>query len=317
MQFNQVDYLAVAYTDEGVELRQAGIRLPIMVMNPSPVDLDLLIQQNLEPEVYDIKGLETYLDAASRHASPPPIHLKLETGMHRLGFSETDLVAALAVITHHPSARVASVFSHLAASEDPRHDTFTQGQFQLFDHLHKLVSEQLGYTPLRHMLNSSGIVRFRDHRYDMVRLGIGLYGIDTSNSVAPNLLPISTLRTVVSQVKNVKPGDSIGYERAFIAPRDMTIATIGIGYADGYKRALGNGRAEVVIRDRRFPTVGNICMDMTMVDVTAMPSVQSGDEVEVFGAAIPVQELAERAGTNAYEIISTVSARVKRVYLEE
>lgn len=319
LQFHQVDYLAVAYTDEGIELRQSGIRLPVMVMNPSPGDLHLLIEHRLEPEVFHLEGLRLYLGevGASKSPAPPAVHLKLETGMHRLGLTAAELGEALAILKAQERVRVASVFSHLAASDSSHYDAFTLNQFNRFGQMASQVSAVLGYMPLRHILNSSGIVRFPEHQYDMVRLGIGLYGVDTSGSVVESLQPISTLRTVVSQVKDVSEGESVGYERAFIAAQAMRIAALSIGYADGFRRSLGNGRAQVMIRGERVPTVGNICMDMTMVDVSHLPECAVGDEVEVFGKNISVAEVARWAGTNAYEIISTVSSRVKRVYLEE
>jgi alanine racemase len=317
MQFHQVDYLAVAYTDEGIELRQSGIRLPIMVMNPSSSDVNLLIEHNLEPEIYQLDLLVSYLEAIGQRSPAPPIHLKLETGMHRLGFSEKEIDDALDMLTRKADVRVASVLSHLAASDDPKHDHFTQQQFQVFDRMAGKVARALGYTPMKHILNSSGIVRFRDRQYDMVRLGIGLYGVDMSGQVGATLRPISTLRTVVSQVKELSPGDVVGYNVGFTASRPMRVATIGIGYADGYRRSLGNGKGFVMIRGHRVPTVGNVCMDMTMVDVTSVKECKAGEEVEVFGHSIPVEEVAQWAGTSAYEIISTISSRVKRVYLEE
>ena len=313
LQFHQVDYLAVAYTDEGVELRQSGIRLPIMVMNATSADIDLLKRCDLEPEVYSLSFLQEYLSTTPSGKS----HLKLETGMHRLGFDSDELSKALDLLRQYSDARVQSVFSHLAASDDPKHDDFTKAQLDRFRKMSDEIIHVLGYQPVRHILNSSGIARFPDDQYDMVRLGIGLYGIDTSRRIADKLRPISILKTIVSQVKNLKPGEAVGYDVGFVAKYEMRIATIGIGYADGFRRSLGHGKGRVIIRGKVVPTVGNICMDMTMVDVTSVPECSIADEVEIFGRLIPVTQVAEWADTSAYEIISTVSSRVKRVYLEE
>jgi alanine racemase len=260
--------------------------------------------------------LRYYLEVSPGLATLPLIHLKLETGMHRLGFSEAELGPALALLTAQSRVKVASVFSHLAASDDAGKDTFTHHQFAVFEGLSQKVSDALGYMPTRHILNSAGIARFAQKQYDMVRLGIGLYGVDASGLISANLRPISTLRTVVLQVQAVQKGEGVGYDVGFTAPAPMRIATIGIGYADGYRRSLGHGVGQVLIRGHRAATVGNICMDMTMVDVTGIDC-HPGDEVEVFGSGITVQELARWEQTTAYEVISTISARVKRVYLEE
>lgn len=313
MQFHQVDYLAVAYTDEGVQLRQSGIRLPIMVMNPAATDFALLEEHNLEPEIFSVELLRQYIESGSRGV----VHLKLETGMNRLGFSEGDLDVALNTLKQHGKTKVESVFSHLAASDQSQHDQFTNTQLERFEKMADHLSQSLGYAPARHILNSSGIVRFPNHQFEMVRLGIGLYGIDTSRLLSQDLEPISALRTVVSQVKTVEPGESVGYDRAFVADKPMRVAVIGIGYADGFKRSLGNHNGFVIIHGQKAPVVGNVCMDMTMVDVTGLPNVSVGDNVEVFGPMLPVEVVAARAGTTAYEIISTISSRVRRVYLEE
>ena len=320
LQFHRADYLAVAYADEGVELRKAGIVLPIMVMNPELSDMALLIQHRLEPEIYSLRIWKRFIEAAAaaKPVSPVLVHLKLDTGMHRLGFEESDLDILLEEISDQKDVvEIRSVFSHLAASDLNKHDDFTAQQFQRFEAMADRIEGAIGYKPLRHILNSAGIARFPSNQYDMVRLGIGLYGIDPSGEVQQQLEQISTLRTIISQVKKIKKGETVGYGRQGKAERDLTIATVGIGYADGISRRLGNGVGSMLVNNQLAPTIGSICMDMTMLDITDIAGVKEGDEVIVFGKKIPIQRLAEWEETIPYEILTNISERVKRIYFEE
>lgn len=319
LQFNRVDYLAVAYADEGVALRQNGIDLPIMVMNPSPETFHTLLEYRLEPEIYSMRLLKAW--GMERRASPKPhapctLHLKIDTGMHRLGFLEEELPDVIAYLNEHPGLRVASVFSHLVGSDESQFNAFSRGQYETFVRATETISNGLGYQPTRHLLNSAGIVRFPDFRLDMVRLGIGLYGVESSQTQPGQLQSVGTLRTMVSQIKTVRAGESVGYSRRGRLSHDARIATIAIGYADGYDRRFGNGVGRVWVNGTLCPTVGSICMDMTMIDVTNA-AVSEGDEVELFGPNVPITDLAQQIGTIPYEILTNVSERVKRVFYKE
>ena len=315
LQFHRADYLAVAYVDEGVSLREHGITLPIMVMNPSPDSFGKLRQYNLEPEIYSLELLEAYLATAQPDAVHK-VHLKLDTGMHRLGFTEEDFEALFELLGHHPRLRVVSAFSHLAGADEALHNDFSQMQIANFQKLAAEVESRLGYPVLKHILNSAGIVRFPDHQLDMVRLGIGLYGVEATGEEQEALQPVSTLKTTISQIKHIRKGETVGYSRKGIADTDKTIATIAIGYADGYDRRFSNGTGEVIIQDRRAPIIGNVCMDMCMVDITGIPA-KAGDEVVVFGPQLTLVELAQRIGTIPYELLTNVSTRVKRIFFSE
>lgn len=318
VEFNKVDYLAVAYTDEGVSLRKAGISLPIMVMNPEKSSLPTLIRYKLEPEIYSIRTLENFIKAlhGTETVLPYPIHIKLDTGMHRLGFEPQDNSRLAAILKSRPDIKVASVFTHLAATDEAIHDEFTKSQLQKFDEMSLEIEKETGAMFLRHALNTGGIERFAGKQYDMVRLGIGLYGVSASGEDQKHLRQVSTLKTVVSQIRNVPAGDSIGYSRKFIAPFNMRIATIPVGYADGLRRTLSNGKGQVIIRGKEASIVGNVCMDMTMVDITHI-NCDEGDDVEIFGQHLTLEKFAQQSGTIAYEILTSLSQRVKRVYLQE
>ena len=318
LQHAGVDYLTVAYTDEGITLRKSGITLPIMVMSPDATSFDRMIAWKLEPEIFNFRSLEAFTKIATTlQVTNYPIHIKLDTGMHRLGFNAQDIPALGALLKGSPLLYVASIFSHLAASDDPTQDEFTQLQAERFEEMSMELKTYLAYYPLRHLCNSSGIVRHKALHYDMVRLGIGLYGVDSSNNLESRLQQISTLKTMIAQVKEVKTGESIGYGHKNMADHDMRIATICIGYADGYLRSLGNGNAHVLIHGIPAKTVGSICMDMCMVDITHIPDAAEGDEAIVFGTELPVAQLAQWAGTIPYEIMTGISQRVKRVYVNE
>ncbi len=307
----KVDYLAVAYTDEGVALRQAGIQLPILVLNPEEATFELLQRYQLEPEIYRLSHLQ-----ALQGFPELPIHLKLDTGMHRLGFDASHLPELCAFLQTQPRIQVKSIFSHLVGSEAAEHDTFSHLQAQRFDEYYGQIVASLGYRPLRHLLNSSGIARFPQYQLDMVRLGIGLYGIDAS-PLGKSLQRVHCLKSTVSQVRIVAAGETIGYNRQGQARQQMRVATISIGYADGLRRSAGNGQFYMWLRGQYVPTVGNICMDMCMLDVTAVPEVQEGDEVIVFGDAPQVETLAACYDTIPYEVFTGIAERVRRVYFLE
>jgi alanine racemase len=316
LQYQNVNYLAVAYADEGVTLRQHGIYLPIMVMNPTVQSFDLLVQYNLEPELYSIELFQEYANFIRGSASSSKIHLKLDTGMHRLGFEPSELTTLIELLRANSFLKVASVFSHLAASDDAAHNGFSAKQAFTFKKMAEDIIVALNYSPLLHLLNSPGISRFPDFQFDMVRLGIGLYGIDATQLHQEKLQAASELKTVISQIKQVKQGDTIGYSRKGVAHNAMKIATIAIGYADGYDRKFSNGIGKVRINGQLAPIIGNICMDMCMVDITAIDC-QAGDEVIVFGKNPNLLELAEAINTIPYEILTNVSERVKRVFYSE
>ncbi len=322
LQFNKVDYLAVAYEDEGIALRNAGITLPIMVMNPNPKSFDLMVQHRLEPEIYSLSHLNRFLEflqtAVTNITLPYPVHLKMDTGMHRLGFEKEDLPQLIKRLINSPYIKVVSAFSHLAASEDEQHDDFSYEQIVLFKELHTKLVDGLGYPIMHHILNSAGIIRFaHELETDMVRLGLGLYGIDSTGVLDTHLQNVSTLKTYISQIKTIKAGETIGYGRLGKAKRKTTIATVGIGYGDGLSRQLGNGKGKMLVKGKAAPIIGNVCMDMCMLDVSKIKNVNEGDEVIVFGKAHPINQLAKWQNTIPYEIMTGISGRVKRVYYQE
>lgn len=323
LQFHHVDYLAVAYADEGVELRKAGISLPIMVMNPDEESVDALSKYQLEPEVYSFRVLrmiaQNRRELANKEDGQMQIHLKVETGMNRLGFNPNEIPALMEELGEMKGIRVASVFSHLAASQDPRHDEFTRNQIAQLKEIAEQLGSGLGYPVMKHILNSAGIQRFPEAQFDMVRLGISLYGIQGNPDPMRrnlDLLPVSKLRTAISQIKTVRAGESIGYNRAFVASDEMTIAVIPIGYADGMSRILGNGRGHVMIKGQLCRILGDVCMDMCMVDVSGL-DVHEEDDVIIFGPERPITQLAEEMQTIPYEVLTGISRRVKRVYYQE
>jgi len=317
LQFHKVDYLAVAYTDEGVELRKAGITLPIMVMNAEEITYDLMVQYNLEPELFSfqiVAGFQKYLQQSG--ITNYPVHIKLDTGMHRLGFEATDIPALTSLLQSSASFKIQSVFSHLVASDEAVLDAFTQTQVHSFLVGCEAIQKVTGYIFIRHIANTSAIYRHKDLQLDMVRLGIGLYGVDHSKEIQQRLKNVTTLKTTISQIKNVKAGETVGYGRKGIVTKDSVIATVRIGYADGYPRALSNGKGKVLVNGNLAPVIGLVCMDMTMVDITGI-TVAEGDEVIVFGESLSVHDVAEWAQTIPYEILTGISQRVKRVYYEE
>ena len=317
LQFHQVEYLAVAYVDEGVELRKAGINLPIMVMNTEPQAFPELLEFNLEPELFSIdiaKQFDHFLQQEGISFSP--VHIKVDTGMHRLGFDLDTLNELISLIQSKNSFKIQSVFTHLVASENEQEDDFTKQQIIEFDKGCAIFKEALGYSFLTHAANTAAITRHPNMPYSLVRLGIGLYGIDPGNTQV-NLIESSSLKTTISQIKLVSKGESVGYGRKTILQRNSIIATIRIGYADGYPRSLGNGIGSVLIKGKQVKTIGNVCMDMTMVDITDYSDITIEDEVLVFGKGNSIRVVAEAAGTIPYEIMTGISQRVQRVYFHE
>ncbi|MEO6539278.1 MAG: bifunctional UDP-N-acetylmuramoyl-tripeptide:D-alanyl-D-alanine ligase/alanine racemase [Ferruginibacter sp.] len=317
LQFHKVDYLAVAYADEGIALRKAGITLPIMVMNAEEATFDLLVQFNLEPELYSfsiLNSFEGYLQQSG--IINYPVHIKLDTGMHRLGFETAEIEELSLKLKNSAQFKIQSVFSHLAASDNKIHDAFTKKQATAFLKACALLEKNISYLFLKHIANTSAIHRHKNLQLDMVRLGIGLYGVDGNKIMQKELKNVSTLKTTISQIKKIKAGESIGYSRKGIAEHDSTIATVRIGYADGYPRSLGNGIGKMWVKGKLVPVIGNVCMDMTMLDITNL-EINEGENVIVFGEQLPVAELAKNADTIAYEILTGISQRVKRVYFEE
>ena len=318
LQDNGADYLAVAVADEAAELRQAGIRLPIIIMDPEPAALKKIIDNNAEPNIYSFSALESIISAVQEEGLEHyPIHIKIDSGMHRLGFEWEDMPALCYRLRSQKAVRVCSVFSHLAGADDPQFDDFTLRQIAAFnrcaDYL-KTELKQAGHPVIfKHILNSAGIERFTDYQYDMCRLGIGLYGFSAAGATLRN---VCTLKTTLLSVKTVRKGESIGYGRNTYLKEDRLIAVIPIGYADGFDRRLGNYGGEVLVRGKRCPVVGNVCMDLAMVDVTGTDA-QPGDEAVIFGDRLPLEELAQRLGTITYEILTSVSRRVQRIYCYE
>jgi alanine racemase len=317
LQFNRVEYLSVAYVDEGVVLRKAGISLPIMVMNTEPSAFSSLVEYDLEPEIYSTEIATKLISfLKTEGVTYFPVHIKLDTGMHRLGFDASSIRSLLDMPALNSVFMVKSVFTHLVASEDPAHDAFTAKQVRIFDELCLDLRNGLGYDFLRHAANTAAISRHPNAQYDMVRIGIGLYGVDPGNAHL-GLIESGTLKTTIAQIRHVAAGESVGYGRKSLLSHDAKIATIRIGYADGYPRSLGNGKGSFLIRGHEVRSVGNVCMDMTMVDITGHDDIVIDDDVLVFGPDKSILEIAKDAGTIAYEIMTGISERVPRVYFGE
>lgn len=316
LQYHKVDYLAVAYADEGIVLRKTGITLPIMVMSPEPFAFEAIFKYKLEPELYNIDILKAFIEFLPDNIQDYPVHLKIDTGMHRLGFEEPDLSALIPVLKNTKKIRVVSAFTHLAASEDGQHDDFTRYQIQTYHHISAQIREKTGNDFIRHICNTSGISRYPEAQLDMVRLGIGLYGFDAALTESNVLKTVAVLKTTVTQVKNIGPRETVGYGRRGVLPEGGRTATIKIGYADGYRRAFGNGVGKMLVNGTLVPTIGNIAMDMCMLDVSGL-DVKAGDEVIVFNNELTISDLAGQIGTIPYEILTNISQRVKRVYYYE
>ncbi len=316
MEFIKADYLSVAYTDEGVALRDGGITLPVMVLNIEQTGFDTLVKNRLEPELYSHELLDSFSAfLAKRKLKHYPVHIKIDSGMHRLGFVNPEIKRLVEKLKKNDNIHVMSVFSHLSSADNPEHDKFTRKQFATFSKIVDKLRQSVPYPFLCHISNSSAISRFPKFQMDMVRLGIGMYGIDSNPKISNQLKPVHKLTTTISQIKKVKKGEVVGYG-CNILRKDKIIATVGIGYADGYPRLLGNGVGKMYVQGKPAPVVGNICMDMAMIDITGIGNIEVGDEVEVFGSQISLQTLAQWADTIPYEIITGISTRVKRVYIE-
>lgn len=310
---NLVDYLGVAYPNEGIALRDEGISLPIMVMNPGIIDLEQFAAFNLEPTIYNPEQLNQILQLNPQDIAHIKIHFKIDSGMHRLGFHYEEIAAA-AKNLHAYDVQVEGVYTHLASSPEPLHDNFTREQVTYFNKSYDLLRSLLGYDPMRHVLNSAGIIRFPEYQYDMVRAGMGIYGIDPSNERQKDFHLISRFTTKISQINTLNIGETVGYlRRGDIKNNNTHVAILPVGYADGYNRLFSNGAVSVFINGHRAPTIGNVCMDMCFIDVTGIHC-NIGDEVELFGPNINIQELASAAKTIDYEILTSIGMRVKREY---
>ena len=317
-----VDYLAVAVADEGVELRKAGITLPIIIMDPEVAALDLIIENNLQPNIYSFQVLDDIIHAAeAKGLESLPVHIKIDSGMHRLGFYQEDIPQLTARLQAQQAIRVASVFSHLAGSDEAQFDAFTHQQAQYFSECANSLIASLPYRPLLHICNTAGIERFPEYHFDMCRLGIGLYGfsfLHPSDAIHPlsKLRNVCTLKTTILSIKTVEAGKTIGYGRHTTLSEPRQIAVIPIGYADGFDRRFSNYGGEVLVRGKRCPVVGNVCMDQAMIDVTGTDA-QPGDYAIVFGDQLPIQELADKLQTIPYEVLTSISRRVQRIYFYE
>jgi alanine racemase len=285
-------------------------------MNPEVQSFESIINYNLEPEIYSFRMLSIFSDLVKQIARPVAVHIKFDTGMHRLGFEEMDLPELIVRIKNNKFLEVKSVLSHLAASDEKEHDSFTRGQVALFTQMSNEFTKHFNHKIIRHILNSSGIARFGDAQFDMVRLGIGMYGVSVNEYEQLNLQNVSSLKTIVSQIKTVSPPDTVGYGRRGIINKTSRIATVPIGYADGYNRVLGNGVGKMLVNGQFAHTIGSICMDMCMLDVSGL-NVDEGDEVIVFGENYAIAELAKDMKTIPYEVLTNISRRVKRVYFQE
>ena len=317
LEHHKVDYLGVAFADEGISLKNDGIHLPIMVLNPESTSFSAIIQHQLEPEIYSIKGLKAFLKIAEqKKLKKYPIHIKLDTGMHRLGFEEEQLPELIDTLKENQTVVVKSILSHMATSDHLEHHEFALYQIALFEKMSSLIMTELKTKPIRHILNTSGISNFPKAQYDMVRLGIGLYGISNDPEEQPNLENVGTLKSIISQIRTIDAGQSVGYGRRFMATKTTKVATIPIGYADGISRHWGNGMGYVIIHNQKASIIGSVCMDMLMVDLTDI-SCFEGDPVIIFGTSPTIIEMAEKLQTIPYEILTSISQRVKRIFYRE
>lgn len=315
LEHHQMDYLGVAYADEGVQLREREISLPIMVMNPEQNSYDTIIDYQLEPEIYSIRVLKLFIEKLEEKAISQTysIHIKLDTGMHRLGFSFDDLDELTTICKNNPNLLIKSIFTHLA-STDENDVEFTEKQIKLYLKMYDFITQKLNVIPIRHVLNSHGVIHFPHHQMDMIRIGIGMYGFSSDEKTQSQLKNVVTLKTKISQVREIKQGESVSYNRRFIATETTKVATLPIGYADGISRKLGNGNFYVIINNQKAKTLGTICMDMMMVDISKI-NCQEGDEVIVYGENPSINEVAKICETITYEILTSIDSRVKRVYL--
>ena len=310
-----VDYFAVAYSKEGIALRKEGIRKPILVLHPLPVHFDELIEHCLEPSLYSAKVLKQFLKTATKQGQTNyPVHLKFNTGLNRLGFWENDVDFIQSELQHRKEIKVTSIFSHLAASEDVNERDFTLKQIETFEQIAASIDAKLGYRPFRHLLNTSGILNYPTAQHDMVRSGIGLYGYGNHPDIDAKLKPVACLKTVISQIHKIEPGETVGYNRAFASDDYRKTATLPVGHADGIGRIYGNAKTFVMVNGQKAFIIGNVCMDMIMIDVTNIDC-QEGDEVILFGETASAEIFAGTANTISYELITSISQRVKRSFI--
>ncbi len=315
LQHHRCDYLAVAVADEGAELRREGIRIPIAVMNPEQGSFGLIFDNNLEPEIYSFRLLKSFISAAEKQGiTDYPIHLKIDSGMHRLGFEEADMENLVTILRNQQQVKIHSVFSHLAGADEQKFDGFTKQQVTVFQQCADKIKASFSHHIMRHILNSAGTERFPEYQFDMVRLGIGHYGISVLPEV--NLQQVCTLKTIILQIKTINAGETVGYSRKGIVDKEKRIAILPIGYADGFDRKLSNGVGEVLINGKRAKVIGNVSMDLITVDITDIEAAE-GDKVEIFGENLTISEVAGWLKTISYEILTSVSRRVKRVYFQE
>lgn len=308
-----VDYFAVAYTQEGIVLRDAGVKTPILVLHPQTVNFETLIEHCLEPNLYNARLLEQFLKIAQKKRLVDyPIHIKFNTGLNRLGFSENEIEFIIGRLSKSNHVKVKSIFSHLAASEDLNENEFTLAQIQKFKGIAAKFKKQIGYKIMLHQLNTSGVLNYPEAQFDMVRCGIGLYGFGNDTTYTKQLMNVTTLKSIISQIHSIKPNESVGYNRAFTSLEPTKTATIPIGHADGIYRAFSNGKGYVTIMGKKAPIVGNVCMDMIMVNITHIDC-KEGDEVIIFDNQETVVELANNINTIPYEILTALSSRIKRV----
>ena len=313
MEYHNIQMLGVAYADEGVELRRAGIDLPILVMNPDYGSVHNMLKHNLEPEVYDVALFDFLSEASSRMGTRIKVHLKIDTGMHRLGFNSDELDPLLRRLEAPSNVEVASVFTHLAAAGDPHQEAFTRGQVERFNQAYERIVAATGNKPMRHVLNSAGVLYYPEYEFEAVRLGVGLYGVGVPGGIL-DLKPVHQFEAQVSQLRELKAGDTVGYDRSFEAQENMLMATVNVGYADGLPRRCGNGRYHLMIRGVLVPIIGNVCMDMCMVDVSKVPDVRVGDQAIVFGPRHEIERLAQVCETIPYEILTGISQRIPRIF---
>lgn len=310
------DYFAVAYVKEGIALREAGINTPIIVLHPQAANFDALITHKLEPCLYSNNILQGFFELAEKQQLENyPVHLKFNTGLNRLGFLEKDIVDILIKLKNSTNIKVSSVFSHLAASEDKTKQEFTENQIALFDKIAEKIENGIGYKVLKHILNTSGINNFPDAQYNMVRSGIGLYGYGNETNIDHELKPIATLKTIISQLHKISPNESVGYNMAFTTDAYIITATLPLGHADGIRRQYGNNKVTVLVNGEKAPIIGNVCMDMIMIDVTGI-ACKEGDEVIIFGENLSAEKFANAGNTISYELLTGISQRVKRTYLD-
>jgi alanine racemase len=316
--YHQVDYLAVAYTDEGIALRNRNITRSIVVLGAEATGFELMIRHQLEPEIFNLFYLKELIATLQNYPEIEnfPVHIKVDTGMHRLGFDEDELHEMLHLVNGCKQIKIASVFTHLAASEDDSEDLFTKNQIQKYNNICQQIDAQISYPYLKHILNTAGIVRFPEAQYNMVRLGLGLYGFCPVPEIQPHLQSVITLKSVITQLKKVNKGETIGYNRTFVAQKDMQIAIVPVGYADGFPRELSNGVGAMLVHGKRCPIAGKISMDMTMIDVTDL-DVSIGDEVIIYDAENSLEKICASIGKTSYELLTAISKRVPRIYMRE